>query len=136
MRAIAIDTNAYTAFKKGDSAVVSVLRHAPAIYVSTTVLGELLAGFAVGSRESENRGELTRFLETPRVKQVASGPETADLYALIYAALRRQGRPIPTNDLWIAASCLEHGVALLTLDRHFGDLGGLRVGATLDDFLP
>ncbi|MBI2799428.1 MAG: type II toxin-antitoxin system VapC family toxin [Gammaproteobacteria bacterium] len=136
MRSVAIDTNAYTAFKRGDRAVVTVLRHAPQIFVGATVLGELLAGFAVGSRENANRVELTRFLDSPRVKQVPCGPATADLYALIYAALRRQGRPIPTNDLWIAASCLEHGVALLTLDAHFRNVGGLRVGATLDDFLP
>lgn len=116
--------------------MVGVLRHAPEIFVGTTVLGELLAGFAAGSRENANRVELTRFLESPRVKQVSCGPATADLYALIYAALRRQGRPIPTNDMWIAASCLEHGVALLTLDAHFRSVGGLRVGATLDDFLP
>ncbi len=136
MRAVAIDTNAYAAFKRGLPAVVSVLRHAPEIYVGTTVLGELLAGFAAGSRENMNRVELARFLDTPRVKQVACGPATADMYALIYAALRSQGRPIPTNDLWIAASCLEHGVALLTLDAHFRYVGGLRVGTTLDDFLP
>lgn len=136
MRSVAIDTNAYTAFKRGDQVVITVLRHAPQIFVGATVLGELLAGFAVGSRENANRVELTSFLDSPRVKQVPCGPTTADLYALIYAALRRQGRPIPTNDLWIAASCLEHGVALLTLDAHFRNVGGLRVGATLDDFLP
>jgi predicted nucleic acid-binding protein len=61
---------------------------------------------------------------------------TADLYALVYAALRRKGRPIPTNDLWIAASSLEHGAALLSLDAHFQAIDGLRVGASLEDFVP
>ena len=55
MRSVAIDTNGYTAFKRGDPAVVGVLRHAPEIFVGTTVLGELLAGFAAGSRENANR---------------------------------------------------------------------------------
>lgn len=136
MRAIAIDTNAYTAFKRGDAAVVAVLRHATEILVSTTVLGELLAGFSAGSRQSANRAELTQFLDSPRVKFVPSVSATADFYALVYAALRQRGQPIPTNDLWIAASCLEHGAALLTLDAHFQHVGGLRVGARLDDFLP
>ena len=104
--------------------------------VSVTVLGELLAGFADGSRQSENRSELTRFLASPRVTIANSSAATADFYALIYAALRRQGQPIPTNDLWIAASCLEHGTALLTLDEHFQHVGGLRVGAKIEDFLP
>ena len=51
---------------------------------------------------------------------------TADAYALIYRSLRRQGRPIPTNDLWIAASCLEHGAVLFSLDAHFDQVDGLR----------
>lgn len=136
MRPIAIDTNAYTAFKRGDPAIIAVLQHAPEILVSATVLGELLAGFAAGARDSANRGELTLFLNSPRVKLVPCGAATADFYALIYAALRKQGQPIPTNDLWIAASCLEHGAALLTLDVHFQFVGSLRTGAQLDDFLP
>ncbi len=136
MRAIAIDTNAYTAFKLGDPPIVWVLQHARDIIVSVTVLGELLAGFAAGSRQSENRAELTRFLHSARVKVAACSAVTADHYALIYAALRRQGQPIPSNDLWIAASCLEHGAALLTFDGHFQLVGGLLVGTKLDDFLP
>jgi predicted nucleic acid-binding protein len=136
MRPIALDTNAYTAFKRGDKAIVAVLQHAPLIVVCVTVLGELLGGFAAGQRESANRSELTQFLNTPRVKVVPSTTATSDLYALVYAALRRKGQPIPTNDLWIAASSLEHGVALLTLDTHFKSIDGLRVGACLDDFIP
>lgn len=109
MRPIAIDTNTYTAFKCGDAHIVAVLQHAPSILVCVTVLGELLGGFAAGNREQTNRSELTQFISTARVKVVASTAATADLYALVYAALRRKGQPIPSNDLWIAASCLEHG---------------------------
>jgi predicted nucleic acid-binding protein len=136
MRPIAIDTNAYTAFKRGDPAIIGVLQHAPRILLCATVLGELLGGFAAGQRESANRSELTQFLNSPRVQVVPSIAATADLYALVYAALRRKGQPIPTNDLWIAASSLEHGAALLTLDAHFQAIDGLRVGARLEDFIP
>ena len=136
MRPIALDTNAYTAFKRGDEQIIAVLQHAPSIIVCVTVLGELLGGFAAGQRESNNRSELTQFLNTPRVKVVFSTTATADLYALVYAALRRKGQPIPTNDLWIAASSLEHGAALLTFDAHFQSIDGLRAGARLDDFIP
>lgn len=136
MRPIALDTNAYTAFKRGDEQIVAVLQHAPIIIVCVTVLGELLGGFAAGQRESCNRSELTQFLNTPRVKVVPGTTATADLYALVYAALRRKGQPIPTNDLWIAASSLEHGAALLTLDAHFQNIDGLRAGTRLDDFIP
>jgi tRNA(fMet)-specific endonuclease VapC len=136
VRTIAIDTNAYAAFKKGDADVLAVLRRAAEIHVSTVVLGELLAGFAAGSREADNRSELTRFLASTRVRLQPCGAATADYYALVYAALRRQGQPIPTNDMWIAASCMEHGAALLTLDAHFTHVGGLRTGSRLDDFQP
>ena len=135
MRQIALDTNAYVAFKRGDAGVVTVLQHAPSILVSVTVLAELLAGFAAGGRESSNRGQLSQFLNTSRVTLVNSTPATADYYALVYAALRRKGQPIPTNDLWIAATCLEHGAALLTFDAHFKNIDGLRVGSQVDDFM-
>jgi len=136
MRAVLIDTNAYAAFKRGNAQIVDVLRHAPSIVVCTTVLGELLGGFAAGNREQKNRAELTQFLATPRVKLVPSTTATADLYALVYAALRRKGQPIPSNDMWIAASSMEHGAALLTYDVHFEAIDGLRRGQCLADFLP
>jgi len=136
MRHILLDTNAYAAFKRGNEQIVAVLQHAPSIIVCATVLGELLGGFAAGQRESTNRNELTQFIDAPRVKVVPSTATTADLYALVYAALRRKGQPIPTNDMWIAASSLEHGAALLTLDTHFQNIDGLRVGSRLEDFIP
>ncbi len=136
MRPIVMDTNAYAAFKRGDEKIVAVLQHAPSIILCATVLGELLGGFAAGQRESINRSALTQFINTPRVKFVSVTTATADLYALVYATLRRKGQPIPTNDLWIAASSLEHGAALLTFDAHFKNIDGLRAGTQLEDFIP
>jgi predicted nucleic acid-binding protein len=136
VRPIALDTNAYAAFKRNDAAIVEVLQHAPRLIVCATVLGELLGGFAAGQRESANRNELAQFLAVPRVTVVPMTMATADLYALVYAALRRKGQPIPTNDLWIAASSLEHGAALLTLDAHFQNIDGLRTGTRLEQFIP
>ncbi len=136
MRPILIDTNAYAAFMRGSDDVVEVLAHAQRLYLSIVVLGELLGGFAAGTREAKNRAELARFLESPRVELLPLTDQTADSYALIYAGLRRKGQPIPTNDLWIAASTLETGAALLTRDAHFSHIDGLRVGQRLADFLP
>ena len=136
MRPILLDTNAYTAFMLGEAAVVEVVAHAERICLNSIVLGELLAGFAVGSREAKNRAELAHFLDSPRVEVVAVTAQTADSYALVYSGLRRKGQPIPTNDLWIAASALEHGAALLTRDAHFAQIDGLRCGQRLEDFLP
>ena len=136
MRPILIDTNAYTAFMLGDAAVVEVVAHAERICLNSIVLGELLGGFAAGTRESKSRTELARFLNSPRVEVLPVTSETADSYALVYSSLRRKGQPIPTNDLWIAASALEHGAALLTRDTHFGQIDGLRCGQRQEDFLP
>ena len=136
MRPILIDTNAYTAFMLGDAAVVEVLAHADRICLNSIVLGVLLGGFAAGTREAKNRGELARFLDSPRVELVPVTAQTADSYALVYSSLRRKGQPIPTNDLWIAASALEHGAALLTREAHFRQVDGLRCGQQLEDFLP
>ena len=136
MRAVLLDTNVYTAFMLGAAEVVDVVAHADSLYLNSIVLGELLGGCAAGTREPKNRAELARFLDSPRVKVLPITVDTADSYALIYAGLRRKGQPIPTNDLWIAASALEHGAALLTRDAHFSHVDGLRCGQRLGDFLP
>ena len=136
MRPILLDTNAYTAFMLGAAEVIEVIAHADKLFLTPIVLGELLGGFAAGTREPKKRAELARFLDSPRVEILGVTAQTADSYALVYAGLRRKGQPIPTNDLWIAASALEHGAALLTRDAHFSHIDGLRSGQRLDDFLP
>jgi tRNA(fMet)-specific endonuclease VapC len=136
MRPVLLDTNAYTAFMLGDAAVVEVVAYAERLCLNSVVLGELLGGFAAGTREAKNRAELARFLDSPRVEVLPVTAQTADSYALVYSGLRRKGQPIPTNDLWIAASALEHGAALLTRDAHFTQIDGLRSGQRLEDFLP
>jgi tRNA(fMet)-specific endonuclease VapC len=117
-----LDTAGYSAFKRGQQEAIDALRQAPSILLPTVVLGELLAGFEVGSRRLENRRELAEFQASPRVRTVQITEDTAERYARIYAYLRNAGRPIPTNDLWIAASAMEHGAELLTADRHFLDV--------------
>ncbi|WP_299454246.1 type II toxin-antitoxin system VapC family toxin [uncultured Pigmentiphaga sp.] len=136
MRPILLDTNAYAGFMRGEQEIVDVVAYAEKLHLNSVVLGELLGGFAAGGREAKNRAELARFLESPRVSVLPITANTVDSYALVYVGLRRKGQPIPANDLWIAASALEHGVALLSLDAHFGHVDGLRLGRRLEDFLP
>jgi len=116
---IALDTSAYSAFKRGHRDVVDHVRRAQEILLPSVVLGELLGGFEAGSQARRNRDELDLFLESPRVRPVTLGQATAERYAVIYASLRTAGHPLPTNDLWIAASAMEHGAELVTLDRDF-----------------
>lgn len=136
MSGLILDTNAYVAFKRGTEEAVEMLRLASEIVVPAVVLGELLAGFAAGSREAENRRELAQFLDSPRVRVAAVDSTTGSWYARVFAALRRAGRPIPANDLWIAATALQNALPLFTYDRHFESVDGLAVVTRPEDLLP
>jgi tRNA(fMet)-specific endonuclease VapC len=135
VRDVLLDTNAYVAFKRGRPDAVDVLRHVPRIGINSIVLGELLSGVAIGTREEANRQELQQFLASERVHQLVIDAETASQYAVVYRELRRHGRPIPTNDMWIAASALQHGFAVFSDEKHCYEVPGLHVGTRLDDFL-
>ncbi len=136
MKKVLVDTNAYVAFKCGDPGAVEVVRLADRLGVSSVVLGELLAGFAGGLREANNRAELAEFLASSRVSVLPIAERTAEYYAAAFQGLRRRGRPIPTNDLWIAATAQEHGYAVFTYDEHFTAVEGLLTGSHPEDFLP
>ena len=133
MKPILLDTNAYAAFNRGDPEAVSVVQRAPLIAVNAVVLGEMLGGFVSGSREDENRRDLERFLGSPRVALLPLDRHTAEHYATVYSALKKAATPIPTNDIWIAASAIQHGLALFTYDRHFRVVPGLQAGETVAD---
>jgi predicted nucleic acid-binding protein len=122
-----LDTSAYSCFFRGDARIVQLIRNAEILLLPSIVLGELFAGFAQGDREEKNLAELEQFLSSPRVRLVCVGEESARFYADIYQELRKSGRPIPTNDLWIAALAREHGAALVSLDTHFHNIAGLRL---------
>lgn len=132
---ILFDTNAYAAFKQGKQEAIQIVQLAERLALNSTVLGELFAGFAIGSREDKNRAELQQFLASLRVHVLTIDEETAVYYAEVYRNLRSKGHPIPSNDMWIAASALQHGCALFSYDRHFQVVNGLVVGTTPADFL-
>jgi predicted nucleic acid-binding protein len=125
MKRIIIDTNFYTAFKRNDPDALKLLQRAEYIGVNSVILGELLAGFRCGNKERQNRLELDQFLDSARVTTIAVDDETAEFYAQVFSELRQKGRPIPSNDLWLAASALQHGLALATFDDHFSSISGL-----------
>ncbi len=127
MKRIILDTNCYAAFKKNDPTALSLLRHAEFIGISTVILGELLAGFRCGSREELNRRELDKFLDSPRVTILPVDDGTSEFYAQVFHELKQKGRPVPSNDLWLAASALQHGLAVATFDEHFAYISGLLI---------
>jgi predicted nucleic acid-binding protein len=133
--AVAIDTNAYSGFRRGLEPMVEVFRHAPRIVVPLVVAAELLSGFQAGIRADRNRDEFSAFLGSRRVVLDQPDLGTAEAYARVYAGLRKKGTPIPTNDLWVAATALRLQLPLVTLDAHFGHVQGLKVAASLDALL-
>ncbi|HUP51642.1 MAG TPA: type II toxin-antitoxin system VapC family toxin [Longimicrobiales bacterium] len=116
---ICLDTSAYSAFMRGREGPVRAVREAEEIVLTPVVLGELLASFRAGRREAENRHELERFRASPRVRFEQVDDGTAERYAEILTHLRRAGTPIPTNDIWIAASAMQRGLVVHTTDPHF-----------------
>jgi tRNA(fMet)-specific endonuclease VapC len=135
MKKILLDTNAYVAFKRGEKVALHIIQKVDSIGFSVVVLGELLAGFSAGSKESINRQELKAFLGSPRVVMLNVGETTTEFYAKVFSGLKQKGKPIPTNDLWIAATALEHGYAIFTYDQHFKEINGLLVGNKTSDLL-
>ncbi len=119
---LALDANRYVDFCKGVDAAVEPLRRAAEIILPFVVLAELRAGFRWGGRSEHNERILARFLQSPRVTVLFADEGTIHCYAELFAELRQAGRPIPTNDLWIAALVVQHDLTLLTRDKHFGRL--------------
>ena len=120
MRAL-LDSGAYSGFMRGSHRVREVVQNAEEILMSAVVVGELLYGFRQGQRLEQNLAELRSFLERPYVSFVPVGPVTRT-YSRIMASLRAKGRPIPTNDVWIAAHAMETGADLVSADSHFGHI--------------
>ncbi len=125
MKRILIDTNIYSYALRGIPDVINTIQRANEICISSISIGELLFGFKNGSREQEMRAELEVFLDAPRVQIHHIDETTAEFYADILTQLRKKGKPIPTNDIWIAAVAFQHGLKLFSKDRHFGNIPGL-----------
>lgn len=122
---IALDTSAYSHLRRGELRTIDALSQADLVCVSTTVLGELEAGFRVGSRYAENRRTLEEFVQEAYVQVLDITVDVARRYGEVFAALRRAGTPIPVNDIWIAASTLSSGAHLITFDADFTKVEGL-----------
>ncbi len=110
---------------RGESWVVNALRQIDIIGISAISIGELYSGFKGGNREAENKVELGLFLDSPRVRVHPIDGDTAEFYASILNNLKKEGTPIPTNDIWIAAVAFQHGYSLMTAARHFSYIPGI-----------
>lgn len=127
MKSVVVDTNILSALFRADAFMMNFLNEFESILVPVTVLGELLFGFVLGSRETENRLRLDRFLSQASVTVLPASSHAADYYALLMAQLRKNGTPLPTNDVWIAAAACSEKVPLISRDKHFHKIAGLQL---------
>jgi tRNA(fMet)-specific endonuclease VapC len=124
---VSLDTNAYTRLVLGHRPLADLLECVDEIFLSTVVLGELIAGFTMENRRGVNMSVLQSFLDTEVTAISDITKDVAERYAIIFTGLRSQGTPIPTNDIWIAAAALETGSRLITYDTHFNKIPGIVV---------
>lgn len=125
MTRLALDTSAYSQFRRGHDQIVDLLDGAREVLVATIVIGELRAGFRAGKRTADNERHLLRFLQQPAVRVLDVDDAAATCYADIWTTLRTAGTPIPTNDMWIAALALREGATIVTYDAHFAHVGAV-----------
>jgi tRNA(fMet)-specific endonuclease VapC len=116
---LALDTNRYVDFCRGEREALEKLRVADRIYFPFVTLAELRSGFLCRSKARENQRILTRFLNSPRVRTLYADDQTTHHYARLFLQLRQQATPIPTNDIWIAALVIQHDLPLFARDSHF-----------------
>jgi tRNA(fMet)-specific endonuclease VapC len=120
-----VDTNRLSDALANVDEVLDRLESAEAIAVPVIVLGEIRSGFQGGARAAKNETRLQWFLSQDGVSTLSIDAGISHRYAQIHQSLRKLGQPIPTNDLWIAAAALEHGLVLYTRDTHFQRVPGL-----------
>jgi tRNA(fMet)-specific endonuclease VapC len=131
LNSLCLDTSAYSNFRRGNEEVAALLDRAELVGVPAIALGELRTGFLLGGRRRRNELELDAFLDNPAVQVLPVDAETSRQYAEIVAELRKAGTPLPTNDIWIAATAARNGATVLTCDGHFEHIR--RVGSLVVD---
>jgi len=119
MKRLLLDTSAYFAFMRGHREAGYAIADAEQVYFNAVVLGEVFDAFLRGSQHEQNQTEFDRFMDSSHVNIIHIDEITAQRYAFISNTLRRAGTPISPNDLWVAASALQHGLELLTFDSDF-----------------
>lgn len=122
-----LDTNLIIAFLAGEAAVVDRVSHAEDVRIPVVAVGELTYGALRAMHVQANLRRIQGLLEVAPLARIDG--DTASRYGHLKADLKSRGRPIPDNDLWIAALALQHSCTLATRDRHFASVAGLSTEA-------
>lgn len=118
-----LDTNAIIALQRENEALKRLLSAASDVFVPSVAVGELYYGAYKSQRIEENRRNVAAFCANRVILKVDE--DTADVYGQIKQGLRAKGRPIPDNDIWIAALAIQYDLTLITDDAHFGEVDSL-----------
>ncbi|HET90630.1 MAG TPA: type II toxin-antitoxin system VapC family toxin [Chloroflexi bacterium] len=122
-----LDTSILIALFAGEVAVQESLAQADEIFIPSVVIGELYYGAWKSGRTKENVARVDELAAESAVLGCHS--ETARCYGRIKNDLRIKGRPIPENDIWIAAIAFQHDLVLATRDAHFDEIADVKVVA-------
>ena len=120
-----LDTNIVVAIFANDATVINSLANANEVFVPSIALGELYYGAHKSRRVEENIARINEFAVSSSI--LACNAETSQQYGKIKNGLRVKGRPIPENDIWIAAISKQHGLTLISRDEHFKNIDGLSI---------
>ncbi len=119
-----LDTNIISDLNDNVPETLQVLASAEEVFTSVVVAGELFYGIENSTRRKENFSFYTDFFQTCAVLDITL--DTASIYGAIKTNLRQKGKPIPENDIWIAAIAIQNDLTLLTHDHHFSSVDRLR----------
>jgi tRNA(fMet)-specific endonuclease VapC len=119
-----LDTNSLSAIADGDAGAVAQFSAADGIGIPVIVLGEYRFGVSLSRHRVEYERWLAKMISVCGVLDITA--TTTVFYADLRVELKRAGTPIPSNDIRIAALCREHQSPLLSRDRHFEAVKGLR----------
>lgn len=124
---LALDTNAYRALNDGNSKLSKHVKSTAQLGLPIIVLGELYYGIFLGNERESNLLNLNRFLALPRLEVLHINEDTSRIFGEIATELRKKGKPIQQDDMWIAALCKQYGYTLATADNGFADIDGLEL---------
>lgn len=122
---ILLDTNIISAWLKGETAIADKINQSLEVYIPIQVLGELYFGAQYSTQLELNLRNIQKLADNYTV--LNTDRETANIYGIIKASLKKKGRPIPENDIWIATIAQQYQLILITRDKHFNEINSLEI---------
>ena len=119
MNGVLVDTSAYRYMIRKHPKVQENLEAADKIFLNAVIMGEVLCGFDRGGSPEKNRQVYEHFIASRDVSILSIDAETAVRYAFLFSYLQKAGTMVSPNDLWIAASAMQHGLRVVTLDQDY-----------------